>query len=624
VQAETEGAGEGTIHVEREVRFGVVMYGGVSLAIYINGVAQELFQLSLATAQNTAPGSEHLLLEPAPAGTAAVYRQLARLLSLPAQHLREVDRALRAGAQALPLLQQAGPIRLKFVVDTISGSSAGGINGAFLGKALANNLDLAGLQKLWVEQGDILKLINDDHSIDASTPGLSAAKKPQALLNGQRMLQQLLAALDGMDRAAPCASPPSATGTARPVRSGHVSELDVFLTTTDVRGLPVGLRLADGLVTEYEHRRVFSFRYRDYSDQPAAPAGEVSNDFTHGCNAVLAFAARCTSSFPFAFEPVTLEGLMAMGPALPPEHRAAIRQAPERWQRWMPVAPLALAGQAIAAEDRQAAERDARTRPFCDGGYLDNKPFSYAVEALVSRVVEHPVQRKLLYVEPRPEMEATRAHRGTPDAVENVVLALTLAGYEAIREDLERVLQRNLLVERAERLLSGLDSDLQQARAERASATEQRFLSGGLQTMLDAFGAGYGGYHRLKVGALTDEIAQWVASAAGIDARSGLFAAVRLLVRVWRKRFFPIEPPAEPVAGVRSENQLLSFRARRNCACIGKRPGKKTQRPGTSSGAWRKPPRQTCRRSCWTKRRKPTRSQHWMSFATACASNSSA
>ena len=28
-----------------EVRFAVVMYGGVSLAIYINGVAQELFRL---------------------------------------------------------------------------------------------------------------------------------------------------------------------------------------------------------------------------------------------------------------------------------------------------------------------------------------------------------------------------------------------------------------------------------------------------------------------------------------------------------------------------------------------------------------------------------------------------
>ena len=32
------------------MRFAVVMYGGVSLAIYINGVAQELFRLVRATA----------------------------------------------------------------------------------------------------------------------------------------------------------------------------------------------------------------------------------------------------------------------------------------------------------------------------------------------------------------------------------------------------------------------------------------------------------------------------------------------------------------------------------------------------------------------------------------------
>jgi len=36
--------------VVQEIRFAVVMYGGVSLAIYINGVAQELRRLVAATA----------------------------------------------------------------------------------------------------------------------------------------------------------------------------------------------------------------------------------------------------------------------------------------------------------------------------------------------------------------------------------------------------------------------------------------------------------------------------------------------------------------------------------------------------------------------------------------------
>ena len=39
--------------VEREVSFAVVMYGDVSLAIYINGVAQELLNMVRATAPAT-------------------------------------------------------------------------------------------------------------------------------------------------------------------------------------------------------------------------------------------------------------------------------------------------------------------------------------------------------------------------------------------------------------------------------------------------------------------------------------------------------------------------------------------------------------------------------------------
>ncbi|WP_456685770.1 hypothetical protein [Bradyrhizobium sp. P5_C11_2] len=33
----------------REMRLGVVMYGGVSLAIYINGVTNELYEMACAT-----------------------------------------------------------------------------------------------------------------------------------------------------------------------------------------------------------------------------------------------------------------------------------------------------------------------------------------------------------------------------------------------------------------------------------------------------------------------------------------------------------------------------------------------------------------------------------------------
>ena len=55
---------------------------------------------------------------------------------------------------------------LRVVVDIIAGASAGGINGIFLAKALANNEDFAQLKTLWIHQGDIGKLLNDEPSRD--------------------------------------------------------------------------------------------------------------------------------------------------------------------------------------------------------------------------------------------------------------------------------------------------------------------------------------------------------------------------------------------------------------------------------------------------------------------------
>jgi hypothetical protein len=50
----------------REVRLAVVMFGGVSLAIYMNGVAQELLHLVRSTAPGGAPaaGPEDTSVEP--------------------------------------------------------------------------------------------------------------------------------------------------------------------------------------------------------------------------------------------------------------------------------------------------------------------------------------------------------------------------------------------------------------------------------------------------------------------------------------------------------------------------------------------------------------------------------
>src|SRR5918996_6620551 len=126
----------------QEVRFAIVMYGGVSLAIYINGIAQELLRLVRSTARN-APGDLD--------GTERIYRKVSYILA--------EKTAAESDPKALP------PTR--FVVDILSGTSAGGINAIFLAKALANGQDMEELKNLWVTEGDIETLINDKRSIES-------------------------------------------------------------------------------------------------------------------------------------------------------------------------------------------------------------------------------------------------------------------------------------------------------------------------------------------------------------------------------------------------------------------------------------------------------------------------
>src|SRR5688500_13472276 len=160
------------LDIGREVRFAVVMYGGVSLAIYINGVAQELFHVVRATAAR--PDDAHTALVPNGelTETEKVYRELAQIVDGEDDVTREKD--------------EPAPIHTRFVVDILSGTSAGGINAVYLAKALANGQEITQLKDLWIEEGDIEKLINDAKSVK-DLDGSEAQKPPKSLLNSQRM-----------------------------------------------------------------------------------------------------------------------------------------------------------------------------------------------------------------------------------------------------------------------------------------------------------------------------------------------------------------------------------------------------------------------------------------------------
>ena len=401
---------------ERDIRFALVLYGGASLAVYIHGVTLEFFHLVRATAVDS--DGNPLLSDAELSATERVYRKLGSL----------------AGA--------------RFLVDIASGTSAGGINAIFLGKALANGQSLDRLSELWIDQADASDLLNRD-------------KLPRSLLSSQTMHARILDALAGMER-----------DSAIPLQPLLQPEMDVFITATDIQGLELPIELADQTVFEKRHKNVFHLRF-----------GDGENHFTQEKNSYLAFAACATSAFPFAFEPVCLNG-----------------------------------------------------RAFSDGGCLDNKPFSYAMQALSQRSSNRPVARKLMYVEPSPDIVESDNPTGPPDFLRNTLDALfTLPREETIREDLQRVIDRNRLIERVRDITSHVDEDVREFVGRVGGAEYQR------RTLADEIrdrGPGYAGYHRLKVRAVTDDLA-------------AMLGQPREELEAWRRAHYSEEDPE------RSESAFL-------------------------------------------------------------------
>jgi patatin-related protein len=424
---------------DREVRFALVLYGGASLAIYIHGVTQEFFHLVRSTAVDAQ--GKLIVGDAELSGTERVYRKLAS--------------------------SPDGTVRTRFLVDIASGTSAGGINAIFLGKAFANGQMLDQVSRLWLEQADFQALLNRD-------------KLPRSLLSSQTMQARLTEALEGME-----------ADSSTPLQP----EMNVFITATDIQGLELPIQLADKMVLEKRHKNVFHLRFRD---------GE--NQFARDKNAFLAFAACATSAFPFAFEPASLgstgDGLQLFFPDY-----------------------VAQPGSAYAA------------REFGDGGYLDNKPFTHAIQALSQRSTDLPVARKLMYVEPSPDEPDSNQPAGPPSFLRNTLDALiALPREETIREDLQRVIERNRLIERVREITANLDSDIAGWTTERTGGEEYQ-----RRTLADEIhdrGPGYAGYHRLKVRAVTDELAVLLAQPSGV-------------VDAWRRSHYAEQDPE------RSESRFL-------------------------------------------------------------------
>lgn len=494
---------------EREVRFAVVLYGGVSLAVYINGIVQELLHLVRATAPavpTSDPTAEVAALVATPVSTEAVYRRLGQFLTLDG-----CDETASLNSN------HAGAIRTRFVVDILSGSSAGGINGIVLGKALATGADdINDIRQLWLHEADLANLVNDKAST-RGIPGLRLQDPPQSLLSNARMAFRLLEALDAME---PGQGADRTTG-----GSCYVDELDCWATATDLAGLVLPIRLDDEVVQEARYKSVFRFLYRS---PHASGEDDLWSDFGWKDNPFLTFAARATASFPFAFEPMTLDD---MDSTMSMAHFHG---------RYSAASPIGDHFQHFYRDYATSPGVSFTTRAFGDGGILDNRPFTWATATLTRRRADVPVDRHLIYLEPAPDADAAPGS-GTPDAITVVGKAISLPRKDSIRDDLARLRERNQALEWMEQGLEVLD--LVRPEGLPLPGGDVDWVDLPIATLADTRGLQWVAYHKLHLADVLADLSDLVARLCDIDSSPDARAAVRVLVDTWFRDTYE-QPPA--------------------------------------------------------------------------------
>jgi patatin-related protein len=339
----------------RETRIGLVMYGGVSLAIYINGVSQEFY--------HAVQGN-------------GVYRLIKELTDS------------------------------EIVLDIVSGSSAGGINGILLGYALANGKDFTRCSDLWRNSADIRRLLRSTAATDEPIRSVldSEGYYQTELENAFRMLE-------GTTAYAEAPSP--------------LKELDLFVTGTDMDGRTYQ-RVDDAghIIEVKDHRAIFHLKYRE---------GRKSNFDSKKNPAVitaLSKLARITSCFPGAFAPVFVSNS-------PIEGKNPDRMSANELLQYWGALP--------------------RAAYLIDGGVIDNKPFSHTIKEIFFRTTERKIERRLFYVEPDPERFPDPGRDFMPDApsfLKPILSSLiAIPGYESITDDLKLLAERNENIREYRRVL---------------------------------------------------------------------------------------------------------------------------------------------------------------------------
>jgi patatin-related protein len=529
---------------EKELRLALICYGGISLAVYMHGITKEVWRLARASRAFHAREAES-------EGTEGVYRRL------------------------LETMAAEGGTEIRVLVDILTGASAGGINAIFLAEAIAAGRSLDPLTELWLETADIDRLI--DPEVSALSRFAKAAAVPFAwALSRQRggtveqtveagHRDEIRAKLANFVRArwfAPPFSGPGftdlllgaldamAAGPPGPPLLPDYQPLDLFVTVTDFHGHPETLRLhSPPVAEEREHRVTLAFR-------------KEAGDQCHLADpAELAFAARATASFPGAFPPFQVgeldSALAARGGAWPGREAFLERALP-----------------------RHFALGDVDKAVLIDGSVLANAPFRPAIAALKSRPARREVDRRFVYIDPKPGRHSVRLGGGggaAPGFFATIFGALSdIPREQPIRDNLEAIEGRSSRIRRLRRIVEAMRPEVEAA-IERAFGSNLLLLRptparlaawrAKAQT-LAAKGAGfaYAAYGQLKLSSVAEEVAAAL-SPVGSD-RDSRDAVRRAVWGVVRSAGLA-DPDSVTAAGARPEfilflrNYDLAFRVRR-------------------------------------------------------------
>ncbi len=417
---------------QKELRIALVCYGGVSLAVYMHGVTRELWQLARASRDFHSGAGQR-------GGVHDVYRDL------------------------LEHIETEQDLRLRVLPDIASGASAGGINAVFLAQAIYSGQSLEPLTDLWLEVADVDELTDPDAKLRWAGGKIWAQPLASWLLNrpGNELSEEVAPEtrdevrrkVSHLIRGRWFEPPFSGLGFSKLLHRAFAAmaettpeapllpprhPLDLFVTATDFHGYLELLHLhSPPVVEDSEHRMPIAIRRKT----PDTGGLNLSDPME------LVFAARATASFPGAFPPLKIEEID--------------RLAEETGQGW---ATRDIFLDRIMPVHVMRGNVDSVS--LIDGSVLVNKPFSGAVAALRGRPAQREVDRRFVYVDPRPDRFGEWHARGRRDVgfFSAIFGSLsTIPREQPIRDNLEQLEEQSREAERLSRIVAALRPEVERA-----------------------------------------------------------------------------------------------------------------------------------------------------------------